>query len=64
MTARRTGWRGLRIVQSYDAEGNFIRESQRQTETNTLVWIQNDLVFRLEGDLSQDEALRMARSVK
>jgi len=55
---------GLRIVQIYDTDGNFIRESQRRTESNTLAWIQNDLVFRLEGDLSRNDALEIARSMK
>jgi len=55
---------GLRIVELYDADGNFIQESQRRTGANTLVWIQDDLVLRLEGDLSQDEALHIARSMR
>lgn len=55
---------GLRIVQLYDVDGNFIEESQRRTDTNTLVWILDDLVVRLEGDLSRDEALNIARSMR
>jgi catechol 2,3-dioxygenase-like lactoylglutathione lyase family enzyme len=55
---------GLRIVQLYDSAGNLIRESQRQTKANTLVWMQNSLVYRIEGELSQEEALRLARSLK
>ncbi len=55
---------GLRIVQYYDPQGNFVRESQRQTEANTLVWAEEGLVFRLEGDLSQEGAVRIARSLR
>jgi len=55
---------GLRIVQYYDPQGNFVRESQRQTEANTLVWAEEGLVFRLEGELSQEEAVRIARSLR
>jgi hypothetical protein len=54
---------GLRIVQIYDESGRLIREAQRQTDTNTLVWTEEGLVFRLEGDLSQEEAIQIAQSV-
>jgi hypothetical protein len=30
---------------------------------NTLLWQQGDLILRLEGDISKDEALRVARTV-
>jgi hypothetical protein len=30
--------------------------------TNVLLWSRNDITYRLEGDLSQDEALRIAES--
>ena len=55
---------GLRIVQFYDAAGNFLRESQRQTDVNTLLWVGDDgYVHRLESDLSQEEAVRIAQSL-
>jgi hypothetical protein len=56
--------RGLRVVQLYDSDGNFIRESERRTDVNTLVWQQDDFVYRLEGDLSQEEAMQIARSLE
>ncbi|HEU4759161.1 MAG TPA: hypothetical protein VFT91_04170 [Dehalococcoidia bacterium] len=56
--------KGLRIVEYYDPQGNFVRESERRTEANTLVWAEQGLVFRLEGDLSKDEAARMAQSLR
>jgi hypothetical protein len=55
---------GLRIVQLYDAEGNFLQESQRRTESNTLVWMQDGLVLRLEGELTREEAIEIARSFR
>ncbi len=30
---------------------------------NTLLWNRGDLLFRLEGDLTKDEALELARDV-
>ncbi len=56
--------RGLRIVQYYDPEGNVIQESLRQTEASTLIWDARGVVFRLEGDLSQEEAVRIAQSLR
>ena len=55
---------GLRIVQYYDESGGLIERSQRATDTNTLVWTEDGLLFRLEGALSLDEALRIARSLR
>jgi hypothetical protein len=55
--------KGLRIVQYYDPQGNVIPESVRATDVNTLIWDENGFVFRLEGDLSQEEAVRIARSL-
>lgn len=55
---------GLRIVQFYDAAGNIIRESQRASETSTLVWTRGEFVFRLEGDLDREEAVEIAKSLR
>jgi hypothetical protein len=55
---------GTRLVQLYDDEGNFIQESQRRAEANTLVWMEGDLILRLEGDLTRVEATEIARSVR
>ncbi len=55
---------GLRITQYYDAQGNVIPESLRATDVNTLLWSEFGFVYRLEGDLSQDEAVRIARSLR
>lgn len=55
---------GLRIVQLYDEEGNVIQQSLRQTDANTLIWDAGGFVYRLEGDLSRDEAVRIAQSLR
>ena len=55
---------GLRIVQYYDPSGAVIRDSVRATEANTLLWSANGRVFRIEGNLSQEQALAVARSLR
>jgi hypothetical protein len=56
---------GLRIVQLYDSQGNFLRESERRTEANTLLWANEDgFVRRIEGDLTKEEAVRIAQSLR
>jgi Domain of unknown function (DUF4367) len=55
---------GLRIVQYYDLEGNVIQDSVRASDVNTLLWSDDGYVFRIEGDLSQDEAIKIATSLE
>ncbi len=55
---------GLRIVEYYDEQGALIRESQRATDTNTLIWSEGGFVFRVEGDLSRELAICVARSLR
>jgi hypothetical protein len=55
---------GLRIVQLYDTDGNFLHDSRRRADANTLVWIEDSRVLRLEGDLSREEAIEIAKSVR
>jgi Domain of unknown function (DUF4367) len=55
---------GLRIVQYYDLEGSIIQDSVRATDVNTLLWGEEGYVFRIEGDLSQDDALKIAKSLR
>jgi hypothetical protein len=55
---------GLRIAQYYDEQGQLIEESRRATDANTLIWGEGGVLFRLEGDLSQDEAVRIAKSLR
>ena len=55
---------GLRIVEYYDEQGGLIRESRRATDANTLIWSEDGFVFRVEGDLSQELATCVARSLR
>jgi hypothetical protein len=56
--------RGLRIAQYEDTDGSVVEESVRATETNTLLWIQDGHVFRLEGNLSLEDAVIIAKSLR
>jgi hypothetical protein len=49
------------VVAFRDSRGNF-RESTARLVGKTLFWQQGDVTLRLEGDLSKEQALRIARS--
>jgi hypothetical protein len=55
---------GLRIVQYLDERDDLVQESRRATDANTLLWDEGGRVFRLEGDLPQEEAVRIALSLR
>jgi hypothetical protein len=55
---------GLRIVQYYDVDGAVLQGSVRATEVNTLLWNENGRVFRIEGDLTKDDAIAIADSLR
>jgi len=55
---------GLRIVQYYDLDGSVIQQSVRATDVNTLLWDEDGRVFRLEGNISQEEAIEIAQSLR
>jgi hypothetical protein len=44
--------------------GQVTYDAQRLVEGHTLVWTQGDVTYRLESDLSLDEAVRIAASLK
>jgi hypothetical protein len=44
-----------------DRDGVF-HDSRARLAANTLVWQDGDVTLRLEGDLTKEEALRIARS--
>jgi hypothetical protein len=46
-----------------DTAGN-LREEQTRLAGNTLIWQRGDLTLRLEGELSRDEAIRIAESMR
>lgn len=55
---------GPHTVQYYDEHGDVIPESVRVTGENTLIWDAGGRVFRLEGDLPQSEAVKIAQSLR
>lgn len=55
---------GAHTVQYYDEHGDVIPASVRLTGENTLIWAQGEFVFRLEGNLSQEEAVLIAKSLR
>ncbi len=55
-------FQGPHVVMFQDRDGRF-RESHARLARNTLVWQMGDVTLRLEGGLTRDEALRIARTV-
>lgn len=55
---------GQRVVQYYDRDGNVIPGSVRVTDANTLVWPEGEYNYRIEGDLTQEQAVAIAASVR
>lgn len=55
---------GEHLVQLFDEDGAVIPESERVTDVNTLVWPENDFVYKIEGDIPQSEAIAIAASVE
>lgn len=55
---------GTRIVESLHPNGaGAVMGSERVTDENTLVWVRERFVYRIEGTLDKDEAIRIAQSV-
>jgi len=54
-------FQGPHVVMFEDRDGRF-RESHARLARNTLVWQLGDITLRLEGGLTKDEALRIART--
>jgi len=52
---------GPHVVMFQDRDGRF-HDEQARLAANTLVWQQGGVTLRLEGGLSKDEALRIART--
>ncbi|MDO8616978.1 MAG: hypothetical protein Q7T33_14810 [Dehalococcoidia bacterium] len=55
---------GEHEVQYQDEQGGPIPGSRRRTAQHTLVWDLDGLVFRLEGVLEREEAVRIAQSLR
>ena len=45
-------------------EGGFIADEPTYLAGNSLLWNRGDLLLRLEGDVSRDKALELARSIE
>jgi hypothetical protein len=56
-------FQGRHIVMFSDRDGVF-HEGRGRLAANTLVWQLGDVTLRLEGDLSKEKALRIARTVR
>jgi len=54
---------GGHIVRFFDAEGEPVAGSERTVERNALIWRHEERFFRLESDLSLEEALAIAESL-
>jgi hypothetical protein len=54
-------FQGPHVVMFQDRNGRF-RDSHARLARNTLVWQVGDVTLRLEGGLTKDEALRIART--
>jgi hypothetical protein len=46
-----------------DRDGGF-HEGRARLAASTLAWQQGDVTLRLEGDISREKALRIARSTR
>jgi hypothetical protein len=53
---------GPHVVMFRDRDG-FFHENRARLAADTLVWQDGDVTLRLEGDISKDDALRIARTV-
>jgi hypothetical protein len=56
-------FRGSHIVMFQDRDGGF-HEGRARLAASTLAWQQGDVTLRLEGDISRENALRIARSTR
>jgi hypothetical protein len=54
---------GAHIVRFIDADGREVAASVRTVGRNTLIWRTDDFFYRLETDLSEAEAIRIANSL-
>ncbi len=55
---------GTRFVEYRNVKGYPVPESRREVEVNTLIWRSKSLVFRIEGNIARDEAIKIAGSLR
>ncbi len=64
VNGQRAGWtEGPHLLQ-FLRDGQVIYDARRLVEGHILVWTQGDITYRLETDLSLNEATRIAESLK
>lgn len=54
---------GGHIAQFYDAQGRLVIESRRSVDWGTLLWAEDGITYRLETDLSMEDAITVAQSL-
>ncbi|HBY92721.1 MAG TPA: hypothetical protein DEP84_01965, partial [Chloroflexi bacterium] len=65
VNGQRALWvRGPHILQFRDRQGRTVYEPRRLVEGNVLVWVQDQITYRLESHLSLKEAVRVAESLR
>jgi hypothetical protein len=55
---------GRHFLQYFDASGNAVYEASRLVEGNVLIWSEGAVTFRLETDMSLEEAILTAESLQ
>ncbi|MCI0393871.1 MAG: DUF4367 domain-containing protein [Chloroflexi bacterium] len=55
---------GEHILRFYDAQGREIFEPARLVEGNVLIWVEDDITYRLETALTEEEAIQIAESLQ
>ncbi len=65
VNGNRAVWlRGPHMLYIYEREGDERFRTERFVQGNVLIWEQDQITYRLEGNLSLDEARRIAESVR
>jgi len=55
---------GGHIASFLDGQGRVVVESRRSVDRATLLWEEDGITYRLETSLSQEEAVRVAESLR
>lgn len=55
---------GSHFLEFFDAQGRAVFDSIRLVEGNVLIWTEADLTYRLETNMSLEEAVRTAESLR
>jgi hypothetical protein len=55
---------GGHVVETLDDQGRVVIETRRSVERGTLVWQADGVTYRIESDLSQEETVGVAQSLR